>query len=109
MKRKIWTSAVLERRLENAKLVPIDRVINELGQDLGGVGKALAGRIPIDIPVHPDTAEDEPLELAGIEVQTMPVYALNARFKELDPTRQYLLYCNKGVMSRLHAHHFATQ
>src|SRR5471030_1923367 len=102
--------AVLERALENAKLVPIDRVIDELGQDLQieEVSEALAGQIIIDIR-HPDAAEDEPLELAGIEVQTMPFYALNARFKELDPTRQYLLYCDKGVMSRLHAHHLLSE
>ncbi|WP_163014736.1 thiazole biosynthesis protein, partial [Pseudomonas viridiflava] len=36
-------------------------------------------------------------------------YALNSRFKELDNTRQYLLYCDKGVMSRLHAHHLLSE
>ena len=107
---KEFDMAVLERALENAKLVPIDRVIDELGQDLQieEVSEALAGQIVIDIR-HPDAAEDDPLELAGIEVQTMPFYALNARFKELDPTRQYLLYCDKGVMSRLHAHHLLSE
>ncbi|MCU1748944.1 tRNA uracil 4-sulfurtransferase ThiI [Pseudomonas sp. 6D_7.1_Bac1] len=107
---KEFDMAVLERALENAKLVPIDRVIDELGQDLQieEVSEALAGQIVIDIR-HPDAAEDDPLTLAGIEVQTMPFYALNARFKELDPTRQYLLYCDKGVMSRLHAHHLLSE
>jgi len=107
---KEFDMAVLERALENAKLVPIDRVIDELGQDvqIEEVSEALAGQIVIDIR-HPDAAEDDPLELAGIEVQTMPFYALNARFKELDPTRQYLLYCDKGVMSRLHAHHLLSE
>lgn len=102
--------AVLERALENAKLVPIDRVIDELGQDvqIEEVSEALAGQIIIDIR-HPDAAEDEPLEIAGIDVQTLPFYALNARFKELDNSRQYLLYCDKGVMSRLHAHHLLSE
>ena len=38
--------AVLERALERAKLVPIDRVIDELGQDLQveEVSEVLAGR-----------------------------------------------------------------
>ncbi|WP_248745388.1 tRNA uracil 4-sulfurtransferase ThiI [Pseudomonas sp. MWU12-2037] len=102
--------AILERALERAKLVPIDRVIDELGQDLQieEVSEALAGHIVIDIR-HPDAQEDDPLVIAGIEVQAMPFYALNARFKELDPTRQYLLYCDKGVMSRLHAHHLLSE
>jgi len=107
---KEFDMAILERALENAKLVPIDRVIDELGQDIKieEVSEALAGQIVIDIR-HPDAAEDEPLEIAGIDVQTLPFYALNARFKELDNSRQYLLYCDKGVMSRLHAHHLLSE
>jgi len=107
---KEFDMAILERALENAKLVPIDRVIDELGQDvqIEEVSEALAGQIVVDIR-HPDAAEDEPLEIAGIDVQTLPFYALNARFKELDNSRQYLLYCDKGVMSRLHAHHLLSE
>ena len=102
--------AVLERALERAKLVSIDNVIDELGQDIEieEVAQALAGQVIIDIR-HPDAQEDEPLELEGIEVKALPFYALNSRFKELDPTRQYLLYCDKGVMSRLHAHHLLSE
>ncbi|AFJ57306.1 MAG: tRNA 4-thiouridine(8) synthase ThiI [Pseudomonadales bacterium RIFCSPLOWO2_12_60_38] len=107
---KEFDMAILERALENAKLVPIDRVIDELGQDvqIEEVSEALAGQIIIDIR-HPDAADDEPLEIPGIDVQTLPFYALNARFKELDDSRQYLLYCDKGVMSRLHAHHLLSE
>ncbi|QQE89380.1 tRNA uracil 4-sulfurtransferase ThiI [Azotobacter chroococcum] len=102
--------AILERALERARLVPIDRVIDELGEEIRveEVGEALAGQIVLDIR-HPDAAEDEPLTLPGIEVQTLPFYALNNRFKDLDANRQYLLYCDKGVMSRLHAHHLLSE
>ena len=58
---------------------------------------------------HPDAAEDEPLDVPGVEVQALPFYALNNKFKELDENRQYLLYCDKGVMSRLHAHHLLSE
>ncbi|HEY0289571.1 MAG TPA: tRNA uracil 4-sulfurtransferase ThiI [Pseudomonas sp.] len=102
--------AILERALENARMVPIDRVIDELGQgvEIEEVSQALAGQVVIDIR-HPDEQDDRPLSLPGIEVQTLPFYALNSRFKELDYTRQYLLYCDKGVMSRLHAHHLLSE
>jgi thiamine biosynthesis protein ThiI len=102
--------AILERALENAKMVPVDRVIDELGQgvEIEEVSQALAGQVVIDIR-HPDEQDDRPLELPGIEVQALPFYALNSRFKELDYTRQYLLYCDKGVMSRLHAHHLLSE
>lgn len=102
--------AVLERALERARLVAIDRVIDELGQDLQveEVGEALPGHIVLDIR-HPDAVEEQPLELPGIEVQALPFFALNSKFKHLDDTRQYLLYCDKGVMSRLHAHHLLSE
>ena len=102
--------AILERALERATRMTVDRVIDELDQDLQieEVREALPGQIVIDIR-HPDASEDEPLELAGIEVQALPFYAINSRFKELDANRQYLLYCDKGVMSRLHAHHLLSE
>lgn len=85
-------------------------MIDELGKDVQveEVREALAGQIVIDIR-HPDAAEDEPLDVPGIEVQALPFYALNNKFKELDENRQYLLYCDKGVMSRLHAHHLLSE
>lgn len=102
--------AILERALERARKVTIDQVIDELGEDLQveEVREALPGQIVLDIR-HPDAAEEAPLELPGIEVQTLPFYAINNRFKELDANRQYLLYCDKGVMSRLHAHHLLSE
>ncbi|MCF6780536.1 tRNA uracil 4-sulfurtransferase ThiI [Stutzerimonas stutzeri] len=103
---KQFDMSVLERALENARQVPIDQVIDELGEDVQveHVAEPTAGQVILDIR-HPDEVEHEPLQLSGIEVQTMPFYAINNRFKELDVNRQYLLYCDKGVMSRLHAHH----
>jgi thiamine biosynthesis protein ThiI len=98
--------AVLERALAAVRRITVDRVIEELGEDLQveEVSEALPGQVVIDIR-HPDAVEDQPLALPGIEIQPLPFYAINNRFKELDSNRQYLLYCDKGVMSRLHAHH----
>jgi len=102
--------AILERAFERARKMTVDKVIDELGQDLQveEVREALPGQIVLDIR-HPDAAEDAPLALPGIEVQALPFYAINNRFKELDANRQYLLYCDKGVMSRLHAHHLLSE
>lgn len=107
---KHFDMAILERALERVRKVTIDKVIDELGQDIQveEVGEALSGQIVLDIR-HPDAAEDAPLLLPGIEVQALPFYAINNRFKELDANRQYLLYCDKGVMSRLHAHHLLNE
>ncbi|SFP74032.1 thiamine biosynthesis protein ThiI [Geopseudomonas sagittaria] len=107
---KHFDMAILERALERVRKVTIDKVIDELGQDIQveEVREALSGQIVLDIR-HPDAAEDAPLVLPGIEVQALPFYAINNRFKELDANRQYLLYCDKGVMSRLHAHHLLNE
>lgn len=98
--------AVLERAVDRAVYKTIDKIIDELGKDIQVemVSQALANHIVIDIR-HPDQVEDAPLVLDSVEVMALPFYAINNKFKELDPTRQYLLYCDKGVMSRLHAHH----
>ena len=107
---KQFDMEVLDRALERARFISIDNVIDELGQDIQveELSEALPGQIVIDIR-HPDAQEDEPLQLDGIEVQAVPFYALNSRFKHLDANRQYLLYCDKGVMSRLHAHHLLSE
>ncbi|RMN92596.1 tRNA sulfurtransferase [Pseudomonas cannabina] len=107
---KQFDMAILEQALERARLVSIDRVIDDLSRnvDIEEVSQALAGQVIIDIR-HPDAQEDQPLQVPGVEIQTLPFYALNSRFKALDDTRQYLLYCDKGVMSRLHAHHLLSE
>src|SRR5690606_4378948 len=72
------------------------------GSQVETVEQALAGQVVLDIR-HPGEEELKPLELEGVEVLKVPFYQLNSRFAELDPARAYLLYCEKGVMSRLHA------
>lgn len=105
-----FDSAVLDRALERARFITIDTVIDELGKDIEieEVAQVLPGQIVIDIR-HPDAQEDQPLQIDGIDVQALPFYAINSRFKQLDDSRQYLLYCDKGVMSRLHAHHLLSE
>lgn len=107
---KQFDMAILERALQRSRRMTVDRVIDELGQDIQveEISQALPGQVVIDIR-HPDDQEEAPLELSGIEVRNLPFYAVNSKFKELDENRQYLLYCDKGVMSRLHAHHLLSE
>jgi thiamine biosynthesis protein ThiI len=60
------------------------------------------GAIVLDIR-HPDEEERKPLAIAGASVQHLPFYQLHKRHAELDRQRQYLLYCERGVMSQLQA------
>lgn len=97
---------LLEQAIKRARFITLDRLLEELSEDIQVemVDQALPGQVVVDIR-HPDEAEDNPLALDGIETLELPFYAVNNKFKELDANRQYLLYCDKGVMSRLHAHH----
>ncbi|PAV01309.1 tRNA 4-thiouridine(8) synthase ThiI [Arsenophonus sp. ENCA] len=51
----------------------------------------------------PDEQEARPLKLEGVKVRLLPFYKLNNQFGELPQEKHYLLYCERGVMSRLQA------
>ena len=51
----------------------------------------------------PEEEEEKPLELADVEVKHIPFYKLSTQFGDLDMTKEYLLYCDHGVMSKLQA------
>ncbi|WP_114786655.1 tRNA uracil 4-sulfurtransferase ThiI [Vibrio tetraodonis] len=51
----------------------------------------------------PEEEEDSPLEIDGVEVIHLPFYKLGTQFGDLDQSKTYLLYCDRGVMSRLQA------
>lgn len=51
----------------------------------------------------PDETDEKPLELDGVEVKHIPFYKLATQFGDLDMTKDYLLYCDHGVMSKLQA------
>lgn len=58
---------------------------------------------------HPDEEERRPLRQSSYPQQNIPFYRLNSRFPTLPTDQHYLLYCDKGVMSRLHASHLREQ
>lgn len=99
-----FNMAVLERAITNRRHQNIDEVMNDLDNDLSVpiVDEIMAGQIVIDIR-HPDEEEAKPLKLDGVTILKLPFYSLNKQFGLLDQQTHYLLYCQKGVMSQLHA------
>ncbi|RRJ83128.1 tRNA uracil 4-sulfurtransferase ThiI [Aestuariirhabdus litorea] len=98
--------AVLERAIKGRQAMPINHILGQLEaqERAAETAEVASGEVVIDIR-HPTEQEIKPLELEGVEVIEVPFYALHSRFAELDPGRQYLLFCEKGVMSQLHAMH----
>ena len=50
-----------------------------------------------------DEQDDKPLAMPGVEVKSLPFYKLSSQFGDLDQSKTWLLYCDRGVMSRLQA------
>lgn len=50
-----------------------------------------------------EETDENPLEIDSHQVLLMPFYKLSSHFGELDQSKQYLLYCERGVMSKLQA------
>ncbi len=64
------------------------------------VGELVPGCIVLDIRPKGEQ-EDHPLVLDNVPVQALPFYNLANQFGDLDQSKSYLLYCERGVMSRL--------
>ncbi len=50
-----------------------------------------------------DEQEEKPFQGEGVEVASLPFYKLSTKFGDLDQSKTYLLWCERGVMSRLQA------
>ena len=98
---------VLDRALRASMTQRIDDVIKDAEsgmEDVPVVTTPALADVIIDIR-HPMEAADNPLTLANNSVKTIPFYELESRFSELSNDVRHLLYCEKGTMSRIHAHH----
>jgi len=102
--------AVLEQALADARYTTIDELANEelTRIELEVLAAPIPGAVVIDVR-HPDETERRPLQISGTTVVDMPFYELHSKFAGLDTSCTYLLYCDKGVMSRLHAAHLVEQ
>ncbi len=100
--------SVLEEAVANREVVPVDQIVAEINQKAAvPVVKEVTDEVVIDI--RPDSEKQHsPLKLEA-EVIEMPFHELNQQFKKLDQSKNYLLYCQKGVMSQLHAQYLIDQ
>lgn len=102
-----FNTDVLEAALAESKVEPIDKMVWQSTHEMEAeLNKNISDEKAIVIDVrHPHEAEQSPLLNEEHEIIEMPFYSLNKRFKELDQSKEYLLYCDKGVMSKMHALH----
>ncbi|WP_132699585.1 tRNA uracil 4-sulfurtransferase ThiI [Reinekea marinisedimentorum] len=100
---------VLDAALASAKAESIDEMdwqpTEEMEQALNERLKPESA-VVIDVR-HPNEIEQAPLDAGDHEIIQLPFYSLNRQFKALDQSREYLLFCDKGVMSKMHALHLS--
>ncbi|MBT8146907.1 MAG: tRNA 4-thiouridine(8) synthase ThiI [Gammaproteobacteria bacterium] len=100
--------------LDDAVAAARIQLVSQVAQDLDDAGTEVPvvetlepGVTLIDIR-HPDELERSPLLLeddTAVELLQIPFYQLQPYMEDQDPSARYLLYCDKGMMSRLHAAH----
>lgn len=98
--------SILDRAIENAKYLNIDDLANDEVEaaHVEVMSVPVHGSVIVDIR-HPTERDRKKLEVAKQKVIEIPFYQLQSKFAELDSQTPYLLYCDKGVMSKLHASH----
>jgi thiamine biosynthesis protein ThiI len=102
--------SVLTAALAAARYLNIDEIANEDIQhaDVEILSAPLFDAVILDVRA-PLQAERAPLRAGNVRIENVPFYELQTRFAELDKNKTYLLYCDKGVMSKLHAAHLVEQ
>ena len=96
--------AVLDEAVARRTVQPITQVMADCKPvaDISSTAKVTSDTIVLDIR-HPSEVDVKPLTLPGGELKTIPFFNLHRESMALDKEKPYLLYCEKGVMSRLQA------
>ncbi len=97
--------AILQSAVENAQYLDIRQIGEQTDQQVNQVETAaIIGENDVVIDVRSaEECEDKPLIIDGKTVLHIPFYKLATAFAALDSDKQYLLYCERGVMSKLQA------
>ena len=97
---KRFDYSILDEAVKNSVFVNVDEMdqnINEIGQ-MEVISDLSSGDYTvIDIRQSEDCIE------TSVETLKIPFYKLKSEFKKLPQDKQYLFYCEKGILSQLHA------
>ncbi len=96
----------LARALEQAEVIRIDEIVENqnINSEIEAMTRVAEQQTLVDIR-PPREQERKPLNMPGCDIRVIPFYQLESAFPELPQEREYLLYCDKGVMSQMHAQH----
>ena len=97
---KSFNYEILDKAVNEAKIINVDEIVDD-------VSKLAA----VEVVHEPDPKKHTIIDIrtegkkleSECELLEIPFHKLNKAFKELPRDKEYLLYCDKGVMSQLHA------
>jgi len=102
--------AVLNKAVEDSVHQFIGNLVKEENDALEVAHVSLPSPEDIILDIrHPSEIEVAPLDLTHNKIIEMPFYEIETRKGELKEDQTYLLYCQKGTMSKIHAHHLNKQ
>ncbi|MDA9556215.1 tRNA 4-thiouridine(8) synthase ThiI [Vibrio sp.] len=97
--------SILEKVVYDARVMDIRDIEKEsqvAAPEVEHVQEAQGDAIVLDIR-SAEEEDENPLHIDGVEVKHIPFFKLSTKFGDLDQAKTYLLYCDRGVMSRLQA------
>lgn len=97
---------VLEKAIADRRVVNVDEMMESMvvAGDVDVVNTPQVGDIIVDIR-HPNEVEKRQITFTNNTIVQIPFYELISSEDLLDRGKSYLLYCEKGTMSQLHASH----
>lgn len=97
--------SILDKVVYDAEVMDIRKIEDEAQeevQEVEHVTELPKDAVVIDVR-SPEEEDENPLEIEGLEVIAIPFFKIATKFGDLDQSKDYYLYCDKGVMSRLQA------
>ncbi|HHF7299172.1 TPA: tRNA uracil 4-sulfurtransferase ThiI [Haemophilus influenzae] len=96
---------ILESAVQNAKYLDIRQIAEETEKavvEVEAISVLGENEVILDIR-SPEETDENPFESGTHDVIQMPFYKLSSQFGSLDQSKNYVLYCERGVMSKLQA------
>ncbi|MFW1676691.1 tRNA uracil 4-sulfurtransferase ThiI [Pontibacter sp. JAM-7] len=95
---------VLQRSLERVEVISIDDIVENMAvhAEIEALTKVGENQVIVDVRA-PHEQEKKPLNMPGCDILCVPFYKMDQVAETLEKDKEYLLYCEKGVMSQLQA------
>ncbi|MBB1381857.1 tRNA 4-thiouridine(8) synthase ThiI, partial [Shewanella sp. SR41-2] len=106
-----FSEDLIDRVVASAVVMDIRDIEAEMNQQVTEtetVKDVASGEIIIDVRA-PEEEERSPLLIDNVMVKAIPFFKLATQFADLDKSKTYLLYCDRGVMSKLQALYLVEQ